>query len=199
MKLVAVFAASLLSVAALAQSTTVETETVTAGLLGKRYVAAGFGWNDYNHTGTDGLGAGLDFNLPVHTNIDLSLNYGYSWLEGVTGVGHVLNAAVTGYITRGENKPYLTLSTGYVWAERRFDSDHGVWGAEVGIERAVNDKISSTFSVGYDDDFRNHGEGLWDVAIGATYNITDKLVGTAEVSYIEYGTIGYSVGVAFRF
>lgn len=199
MKLVAVFAASLLSVAALAQSTVVETETVTAGLLGKRYVAAGFGWTDLNHSTVESMGAALDLNVPVHTNFDLSLNYGYSWLEGATEIGHVLNAAVTGYITRGENKPYLTLSTGYVWANRNFDRDHGVWGAEVGIERAVNDKISSTFSVGYDDDFRNHGEGLWDVSIGATYNFTDKLVGTAEVSYIEYGSIGYTAGVAFRF
>ena len=72
MKLVAVFAASFLSVAALAQSTTVETESASAGLLGKRYVAAGFGWTDINHSSVEGMAAGLNLNVPVHTNFDLN-------------------------------------------------------------------------------------------------------------------------------
>ena len=199
MKLVAVFAASLLSVAAFAQSATVETETVTAGLLGKRYVGASFGWLDINHSSVEGMAAGMDLNVPVHSNFDVSLNYGYSWLEGVVGAGHTLDAAVTGYISRGEYKPFVSLSTGYAWTEKRFGSDHGIWGAKAGVERAVNDKISCTVSVGYDDDFRNHGEGLWDATIGATYNITSALVGRADVSYIEYGSIGYSAGLALRF
>ena len=199
MKLVAVFAASLLSVAALAQSTTVETETVTSGLLGKRYVAAGFGWSDINHSTVEGMGAALNLNVPVHTNFDVTLGYGYSWLEGVVGVGHSAKAALTGYITRGAFKPFASVSTGYEWLENRFDSDHGVWGADVGVECELSRKFAIVASVGYDDDFRNHGEGLWDVTLGGTYNFTDKLVGTAAVAYIEYGTISYNVGVAFRF
>jgi len=199
MKLVAVFAASLISVAAFAQSATVETETVTAGLLGKRYVGTSSDGLDRNHSSVEGMAAGMDLNVPVHPNFDVSLNYGYSWLEGVVGVGHTLDAAVTGYITRGEYKPFVSLSTGYAWVEKRFDSDHGIWGAKAGVERAVNDKISCTVSVGYDDDFRNHGEGLWDATIGATYNITSAFVGRVDVSYIEYGSIGYTAGLAYRF
>ena len=199
MKLVAVFAASLLSVAALAQSTTVETETVTSGLLGKRYIGAGFGWTDVNHSDVEALGAGLSLHVPVHTNFDCSLGYRYSWLEGVVGVGHSANAAVTGYITRGAFKPFASVSTGYKWNENRFDSDHGVWGAEVGVECELSRKLACEVSVGYDDDFRNHGEGQWDASVGAIYNFTDKLVGMAEVTYREYGSVGYMGGVAFRF
>lgn len=199
MKLVAVFAASLLSVAAFAQSATVETETVTAGLLGKRYVGTSFGWTDINNSSVEGMAAGLDVNVPVHPNFDVSLNYGYSWLEGAAGVGHTLDAAVTGYITRGEYKPFVSLSTGYAWVEKRFDSDHGIWGAKAGVEHSLTDKFACTVSVGYDDDFRNHGEGLWDATIGATYNITSALVGRVDVSYIEYGSIGYTAGLALRF
>jgi len=199
MKLVAVFAASLISVAAFAQSATVETETASAGLLGKRYVGASFGWTDVNNSSVEGMGAGLNLNVPVHTNFDLNLGYGYSWLEGVVGVGHSANAALTGYITRGAFKPFASVSTGYEWIEKRFDSDHGVWGAKVGVEYELSSKLACEVDVCYDDDFRNHGEGLWDTSIGATYNFTDKLVGMAKVTYIEYGSIGYMGGLAVRF
>lgn len=199
MKLVAVIAASLLSVAAFAQSANVQTETASAGLIGKRYVSTGFGWVDYNHSSIEGMGTGLDVNIPFHSNFDLTVGYSYAWLEGAEELGHTADVAVTGYIVRGENKFFAGLSTGYVWASEWLDSDHGVWGAKAGIERAVNDKISSTFSVGYDDDFGQHRDSAWDVSIGATYNFTAKWVGTAEVSYIEGGSYGYTAGVAYRF
>jgi hypothetical protein len=199
MKLVAVFAASLISVAAFAQSATVETETVTSGLLGKRYVSTGFAWTDINNSSVEGMSAGLNLNVPVHTNFDLNLGYGYSWLEGAVGLGHSANAALTGYITRGAFKPFASVSTGYQWTEKRFDSDHGIWGAEVGVECELSSKLACDVSVGYDDDFRNHGEGLWDASVGATYNFTDKLVGMAKVSYVEYGSVGYMAGLAVRF
>ena len=197
MKLVAVLAASLLSVAAFAQSATVDTEASSAGLLGKRYVEAGFSWTDINHSSVEAMGTGLDVNVPVNANFDVSLGYGYAWLEGSEGLGHSANAAVTGYITRDENKPFARLNVGYDWA--KYDSDHGFWGAQVGIERAVNTKVSSTFSVGYGDDFGQHRVGAWDVALGGPYDITTKIVLSAEVAYIEGGSIGYSAGVAYRF
>ncbi|HQF38108.1 MAG TPA: hypothetical protein PK322_03225, partial [Opitutaceae bacterium] len=193
------FAASLLSVAALAQSTTVETETVTAGLLGKRYVAAGFGWTDIHNSSVEGMGAGLSLNVPVHTNFDVSLGYGYSWLEGVIGVAHTAGTTVTGYITRGQDKYFASAGIGYAWCENLWDKDHGIWDASVGVERAVTDKLSLTTSVSYGDDFGQHRDSQWDVSLGATYNFTAKLVGTAEVSYIERGSIGYYTGVAYRF
>lgn len=199
MKLVAVFAASLISVAAFAQSATVETETVTSGLLGKRYVSAGFGWTDINNSSVEGMATGLNLNVPVHTNFDLNLGYGYSWLEHSVGIGHSANAALTGYITRGAFKPFASVSTGYEWIEKRFDSDHGVWGAKVGVECELSSKLACEVDVCYDDDFRNHGEGMWDTSIGATYNFTDTLVGMAKVTYIEYGSIGYMGGLAVRF
>ena len=199
MKLVAVIAASFLTVASFAQSAKVETETETAGLIGKRYVSAGFGWTDINNSSVEGMGTGVDVNIPFHTNFDLTVGYSYSWLEGAIDLGHTASLGVTGYITRGENKYYATLSTGYVWASDDFDSDHGIWGARAGIERAVTEKISASFSVGYDDDFGQHRDAVCDVAIGGTYNITSKLVASAEVAYIEYGSVGYSAGLAYRF
>jgi len=197
MKLVAVLAASLLSVAAFAQNATVGTETAAAGLLGKRYVETGFSWTDINRSSVEAMSTGLDINVPVSANFDVSIGYGYSWLEGAECLGHTANAAVTGYITRGDSKPFARLNVGYDWA--KYDSDHGFWGARVGIERAVNAKVSSTFSVGYGDDFGQHRVGAWDVAIGATYDLTSKIVLSAEVAYIECGSIGYSAGVAYRF
>ena len=201
MKLVAVFAASLLSAAALAQSTTVETESATAGLLGKRYVAAGFGWTDINHSTVEGMDAGLGVNVPVFANVDLSVGYSYAWLEGDIGLAHELNTAVTGYITRGQDKYFASAVLGYDWidSDRNIGGDHAVWGAEVGIERAVNDTVSVTVSAGYADDFGQHRDSLWKGTLGATYNFTAKVVGAASVSLLEGGSIGYNAGVAFRF
>lgn len=201
MKLAAVLTASILSVAAFAQSATVETESATAGLLGKRFVGVGFGWLDVNHSSVEAMSTGLEFNLPVHTNIDLGLGYGYTWLEGAEEIGHTLGASVTGYFTRAENKPYARLSIGQFWGndDWYYDADYAIWGAEVGVERAVTDKLSLTFSVSYNDDFENGDNGSWSTALGGTYNLTDALVATADVSWLEYGSVGYTAGLAFRF
>ncbi len=201
MKLAAVLTASLLSVAAFAQSATVETESATAGLLGKRYVGAGFGWTDINRSSVEAMGTGLELNLPVHPNFDIGVNYGYSWLEGAEEIGHTLGASVTGYLTRAENKPYARLSLGQFWGNDDWynDSDFGIWSAEVGVERAVTDKLSLTFGVSYADNFEKGDNGSWSTALGGTYNLTDSLVATAEVAWIEYGSVGYTAGLAFRF
>jgi hypothetical protein len=199
MKLVAVIAASLLSAAAFAQTATVETETASAGLLGKRYLGVGFAWTDLNRSSVEGMGAALGVNVPVTANVDVSLSYGYAWLEGAQDLGHSGVASVTGYAVQGANKPFATLSLGYDWANSIVDSDHGFWGVDVGVQRSLTEKISATFSVGYDDDFGQHRAGLWSTTIGADYALTSKLVASAAVSYIEYGSIGYSAGLAYRF
>ena len=199
MKLVAIIAASLLSVSAFAQTGAVQTETTAAGLLGKRYVEAGLGWVDYRHSSRDGFGAGVDVNVPVHTNIDVNLSYQHSYVQNWINIGDYVGTSVTGYFTRGDSKPYARLGLGYSWSQSWIDSDHGVWNGEVGIERSVNDKVSASFSVGYDDDFRSHSDGLWNVAVGGTYAFCPKVVGTAKISYIEYGSVGYTVGLAYRF
>lgn len=199
MKLVAAIAASLIAGSAFAQNA-VETETVTAGLLGKRYVDTGLGWVDINHSSVEGMSFGLDVNVPVNTNFDVSLGYGYSWLEGAVEIGHRADVAVTGYITRGENKPFATLSTGYTWGNAGNGvGDYGVWGVEVGVERAVTEKLSSTLSAGYSDDYGQHRDSLWNVTLGGTYNITASVVAQAAVSYLERGSVGYVLGVAYRF
>jgi hypothetical protein len=199
MKLVAVIAASLLAVGAFAQSATVESQSASAGLIGKRYVDAGFGWIDIRHGSEDLFGAGLSVNVPVHANFDVSLDYSHSYITNWTNLSDYLGTSITGYVPRGDSKYFARVALGYSWAQSWASSDHAVWGTDVGIERAVNDKVSATFSVGYDDDFGQHRDGLWDVSVGGTYAFTSKIVGTAEISYIEYGDVGYSLGMAYRF
>ena len=205
MKLVAVLAASCLSVAAFAQNVTTsvptETESVTAGLLGKRYVAAGFGWTDINNSSVEMMTTGLTVNVPVHTNFDVALNYGYYWLEGNVGLAHELSADVTGYITRGQDKYFATATLGYDYFDndRNLGGDHGIWAATAGVERALNDKLALIVSGTYADDFGQHRDSEWKATLGANYNFTSSLVGTAEVSYIEGGSLGYVAGLAYRF
>ncbi len=203
MKLIAVLAASSIGVAAFAQDTAVSNETTapvaTAGLLGSRFVTTGFSWTDVNHSGVDAMSTGLSLNVPVTANFDVSLGYGYSWAEGAIDLGHSAGATVTGYIVRGSLRPFASASLGYVWVPNSYDKDHGVWGADVGVEYALNDKLALTVSTGYGDDFGQHRDSTWDATVGASYNFTAKLAGTAAVSYLEGGSVGFSAGVAFRF
>ncbi|HLP02485.1 MAG TPA: hypothetical protein VK163_10720 [Opitutaceae bacterium] len=202
MKLIAVLAASSIGVAAFAQSS-VSTETTapvaTAGLLGSRYIAAGFGWTDINHSGVDAMSTGLTLNVPVTANVDVSLGYAYSWAEGAIDLGHAAGATVTGYVVRGNLKPFASASLGYDWSPNSIDKDHGIWGADAGVEYALSDSFAVNASTGYTDDFGQHRDSQWDATVGASYNFTSKLVGTASVSYIEGGSFGYAAGIAFRF
>lgn len=195
MKHVSALAASLLSVAAFAQ----DAAPASAGLLGQRYVDTGFSWVDINHSSVEGMSYGLSVNLPVNSNFDVAAYYGYSWTEGAFEIGHSAGVAVTAYTAYNDYKPFATLSTGYNWMNNDLDGDHGVWGVEVGVERTITAKIAATVSVGYDDDFGQHRDGAWDVTLGGTYNITDKLVAEADIALIEGGSIGYGLGVAYRF
>jgi hypothetical protein len=200
MKLIAVIAASTISAVAFAQDTTVSTETTaTAGLLGSRYVAAGFGWTDINHSRIDAMSTGLTLNVPVTANVDVSLGYAYSWAEGAIDLGHAAGATVTGYLVRGQYKPFASASLGYDWSPNSIDKDHGIWGADAGVEYALSDKFAVTASTGYTDDFGQHRDSQWDATVGASYNFTAKFVGTASVSYIEGGSFGYNAGIAYRF
>ena len=199
MKLVAVIAASLLTVGAFAQSATVESQNASAGLLGKRYVEAGFGWVDFRQSSRDAFGTGVDVNIPVHANFDVNLGYAHTYIQHWLNAGDKIGGTVTGYVARGDSKYFASLGLAYSWSPVRFGSDYTMWNGEVGIEHAVTDKLSTSFSVGYVDDFGQHRDSKWDVSVGTSYAFCPKFVGTASVSYIEYGALGYTAGLAYRF
>ena len=100
MKLAGVCAAILAGSTVFAQQTPAPAvETASSGLLGKRYVEAGFGVTDYNHFGLDLYSTGVGVNLPVASSLDVGLAYSYSWLESFSDFdAHTLAASVTEFV-----------------------------------------------------------------------------------------------------
>jgi opacity protein-like surface antigen len=198
MKKIVVIASSLISAAAFAQTATPQTEN--AGLLGKRYAEASFGWVDVNHSSSDAMAVGVDFNVPVHTNFDLGIGYAYSWLEGGTNLGSVLGADITGYYEYQSFKPFASLGLSQVWANRNIDGNQYVaWDVSAGVEHTVTDCVSLGVSISYADAFRSGDNHTWSGDIVASVKLTDKLLGTAGISYIEGGSFGYTVSLIQRF
>src|SRR4051812_5553725 len=73
----------------------------SSGLLGKRYVELGFGYADVNHTSFDVYGTGVNVNLPVASNVDVSVEYAYDWVKHSSVDSNLLDAAVTTYFASG--------------------------------------------------------------------------------------------------
>ncbi len=196
-KLIALFAALVASVAVFAQEAKTEQTEQSAGLIGKSHVDLGFSYLDIKHTGTDAFGTGLNVNVPVANYLDVGFSYQHSWREShSTDSIDALSVNATGYLTQGQFKPFGALSLGYAWDN---GDNHSIWSADVGVQTAINDKLAVTVSTGYSDSFKNGRYGLWDATVGASYDITKSVSALAEVSYLEYGNFGYSIGLAYKF
>lgn len=169
----------------------------SAGLLGKRRVDLGFSYVDLNKSAIDAYGTGAFVNVPVCKNADVTVGYAYNWAEAHSEVDvHAVSTDLTTYFKQGNYKPYATLSLGYVWPD---SDDRFVWAARAGVEVALDSKAAVSFSAGYDDDFRNENEGAWDAAVGISYWVNRSTALVAEVSLLEGGSVGYTIGCSVRF
>jgi hypothetical protein len=198
-KLIGIVAVSFASLIAGLTSRAQEAATTPAssGLLGKRYVEAGFSFIDVNHTGTDVYGTGVNANLPITSNIDLGVSYDYGWVEGHSSFdSHLLDVAATTYFAQGAFKPFGSVSLGYNWVD---GYNRSVWGVAGGVEFEVNSKVSVTGSVGYDDDFKKGDNSSWNGAVSGHYWLTKDIAASATIALIEGGDVGYGVSVLWKF
>jgi len=204
MKLAGVCAAILAGSTVFAQQApapAVET-TASSGLLGQRYVEAGFGVTDVNHFGLDLYSAGVGVNLPVASSFDVGFAYAYSWLESFSDVdAHTIAASVTEFVDVGAVsglKAFGTATLGYQWFDN--DDEETFWGVDLGVEYSLNSKVSASASIGYVDNF--HGpsdDGSWDGTVRANYWLTDSVVANVAVSLVEGGTVVYGAGASLKF
>lgn len=205
MKLAGVCAALVAGSAVYAQQAPAVETAASSGLLGKRYVEAGFAATDVNHTKRDVFGTGVAVNLPVASSLDVGFAYNYAWAEGNSDLNaSTLAASVTEFVdVTGVSglKAFGTLALGYEWLDTPWgDDEETFWGADLGVEYSFNSKLSATASVGYTDNF--HGpsdDGVWNGTVTANYWLTEKLAANAALSLVEGGDVVYGVGVALKF
>lgn len=172
------------------------------GLLGNRYVAASFGVLDIKHSDRDNFGFGAVVNLPVASNIDVGLFAGYDWTEGAGGDHSTQGGGyVTYHIQEGAFRPYVSAEIGHAsLSYGRLDhEDTTYYGAEVGTEYQINDKLFVDVSVGYGDAFENGDHSAWSTSATLSYWLQGDLCVGVSVSYIEHGEIAYGVGAAWKF
>ena len=175
-------------------------DTEGSGLLGKRYAALGFVYQDINHSDIDIFGAGAAVNVPVTPNIDVSAVLTHSWVEAHSDINaEALEVSSTYYFKQGQFKPFGTVSLGYSWRDLGATSDDtGTWGVSGGVEYSLNATDSFDVSIGYDDDF-NSGAGVWDGTIAANHWFTKAIAVRFSASLIEEGHRQFALAGIWRF
>lgn len=191
-----------------ATSASAQAETVAASsaenssLLGKRYVGATFGHLDINHVDSGAFGGGLGVNLPVASNVDVSLGGSHSRLEGDNDfhTEEVIGSA-TYFIERGALRPYVTGSFGHaeVSFPGPFEDDFGFFGIDVGGEYQINSTFSVDAGAGYGDTFESGDNSAWSASLQLNYWVRSDISVGGRVSVIEHGDVAYGVGAAWVF
>lgn len=166
----------------------------TAGLLGKRWVAAEFAYVDYDDTGSDLRGVDLVLNVPLTTQVDLGLTVGYGDLEDLdvlSGMG-----GATWHWSVENFKPFVGAGIGYVDVE---DVDgRWVWQIGGGVEIPLGERFSAAPFIRYSDDFEG-GEGGWDFGVQGEAVIASDWSLTATVSVSDESDWSLGAGAVFRF
>jgi len=196
-KLVSALAAVAVSASVFAQTQPENPNYSSSGLLGQRYVDYGFGFIDVNKSRTDLYAAGLTVNVPVVSNIDVAVNYSYSWVEADhNDNAHELSLDAIYYIEAGKLKPFGGLTYGYNWND--WDDDD-YWGAFGGLEFQALPQLVLSASAGYNADFDDADEGTWDGTVTARYFFTKTVAASVSTTLFEGGDVGYSAGVTLKF
>lgn len=187
---------------AIAQTAPVAQADVAAdsGLLGKRYVFAGFGYLDVNHSTTDGFGIATAVNVPVSANLDVGIAYNHEWVENNSDINaNILTGHATYYVVEGQFRPFVRGEFGHAWTDAVMGGDVWVWRADVGTEYLVNDKLSLSASAGYSDSFESGDNHVWSGSVELSYWITPTIAIGGEFGLIEGGNHLYGVGAVFVF
>lgn len=174
-----------------------------SSLLGKRYVGATFGYLDINHSDRGAFGGGLSVNLPVASNVDVSIGASHDWLEGNDSFHtEEIVAAATYYIERGALRPFITGALGHAEASApgSAEEDFRFFGIDVGAEYQINSTVSVAAYGTYGDTFESGIDAsAWSASAQLNYWLSSNLSVGGRVSVIEYGDVAYGVGAAWLF
>jgi hypothetical protein len=191
------------------------------GVIGKRYVDAGFGLQDPQEYSDVAEAYGLAVNVPLNRNLDVGLSYSYSTLnytpqgalpgEAIDANSHSIGTYATVYNTIEKGiKPFLSVNLGTSASSRDFmGGDHGTnyqwWGLSAGAE-FPSKWVSVIASLSYDDDFKRSefSNQSWTVKTEVNTWITTKIAGYVGFAYTDpahnyVNSWTYTIGARLRF
>jgi len=170
-----------------------------ASLLGVRYVEAGFGYLDVSHSDRGAYSLGVDANVPVTANLDLTVGYSHNWVENNDSLyNNVVFVDATAYLTEGAFRPFAVAGLAYVW-EGSGDDNYGAWRAGLGVEYSLNATTAVTLEGGYSDTFEDLGDHAFSGTLSVSHWFTSSVAGTIGATWFEYGDVGYGVSALFKF
>jgi hypothetical protein len=191
------------------------------GVIGKRYVDAGFGVQDPQEYSDVAETYGLSMNVPVTRNLDAGVSYSYSTLnytpygalpgQSLNVKSNSLGAYATFYNTIEKGiKPFLTANLGTTASSRVFmGTDHGTnyqwWGFSAGAEFPAK-YVSLIASLSYDDDFKRSefSNQAWTVKTEVNTWITTRIGVYVGIAYIDpmhnfVNSWNYTIGARIHF
>jgi hypothetical protein len=174
------------------------------GVIGKRYVEAGFDLQNVQHTSHNAYDANISANIPIIKGIDISGGYSYGWYDrkplhqdyNDIGTSVKLYKAIEDGV-----KPFISAGLGYSWFNEKLDSgwyftgngknsyshNSATWGASAGVEFPYK-WISVTPRIGYSDDFSTTSKSTqaWRYGVTASSWITSKIGIYGEAAYVAW-------------
>ena len=186
----------------------VDSDSVSAGLIGKRYAGADFVFKDFRDIDDNGYGGALVFNQPVSNVVDLTGSYSYTQVDAklidlkqsALEIGAIYYSELEGY------KPFLAASLGYGWDKWEFpsplaaDNDEGAfYSIGIGAEVPLTDKTAATGTVSYRDGFDSGDEDSLGLEVGINHWFTETLALKASVYIVEDDSVSLRIGARFAF
>ena len=184
------------------------------GLLGQRYASATFDWvfPDDNRV-DDGRGVTLGLNLPLTTNIDLSLNYSYldSGADFEVGEGETISVDASGqslmfggtfYMPAGNVKPFISAGLGWQGIKVDNETDNDMTYQIVpGVEIPAGDRATLTLYAAWSDYFDNEPEddGVWTFGALAEFEVSTQWSVLVRTTLDDDSNWGLSAGALVRF
>jgi len=174
------------------------------GLLGQSYVNLGYHYTDLHQSSVNYQGLSFEYNLPLNTGFDLSLNAGDAWSSTTLG-GHARQQTISASAIAFSpdlswGRPYIGVGAGWIWAKNPgVISNSFLYGLQTGVELQATNELSITPYLSYTDASSRQVDNKWSYGVKANYWLTSQWGLTGGISRDNKLNMGYSIGTTFRF
>jgi hypothetical protein len=200
--------ATLLAVAASAQTISAPGAAPDSGLLGKRYVSIDLATENFRHIPVNNrLSEEIDVNLPVASMLDFDFGYAHAQIDDLPLIevqDQQIGGDVTAYKRLGALKPFASVGLSHTWEKASNDfgsvrDDYGAYDLGVGAEYSVNRFISVDANADFGQTLGSDKTHTWVYTVGIHAWMTPKVCAAMHVSFNQGDSVSYEAGVRLVF
>ncbi len=177
---------------------------VGQGLLGQSYAGLTYTYTDIRDTPVNDQGLQFAYNLPLNAGLDAKFTYEgmrSDRFAGTRNYGQLALANAVAFAPQfGWIRPYVEVGAGWMWSKVLGDHDSSFAGRlGTGTEFQLTHDLSLTPYVDYTHARALAADHRWNYGLKANYWLTDHLGVLGAVDRDNVRSMGYSVGVNFRY